>query len=135
MKILLRLPSFTLLLVSRWIRAIRGLSHSPNHPSPHTRIRAIIVGLVALAGAALGWDAAAATHSSRTHGALSVTPVEIVSLHRTSTLVIVPMPQSPSSEARQAVELARLKARNRRLEALVRVSRNRRDAAKFRRSL
>jgi hypothetical protein len=88
-------------------------------------MRALIVGLVSLAGVGLGWDTAAATHPTKTHVAPPLTPIEIVSLRHDSRLVSVPMAQSAALEQRQARELARLETRNRRLEALVCVLRNR----------
>ncbi len=91
-------------------------------------MRALIVGLVSLAGVGLGWDTAAATHPTKTHIAPPLTPIEIVSLRHTSPFVADRVPQSTALQ-RQARELARLETRNRRLEALVRVLRNREEEA------
>lgn len=87
-------------------------------------MRLLIIGLVWMGGAVLGWDTAAATH--KTHPATSHSKeMASFSLPQTSTLVIVPVPSLISSEAQRAQELARLETRNRRLEALVKALRKR----------
>jgi len=85
-----------------------------------TRSHWKIVASVMLMGVGLGW-ASAAAHSPKVYAAPVPIKTRIVGLPRTYTLVVVPMPAALSEEQEQACELARLKARNRRLHALVRV--------------
>ena len=85
-------------------------------------MRLFLIGIFWVGGAVLGWNTAAATHSSRNHAAVIAkqqlpAPVEFP---RSMTLVVVPVPAAPLQ-----TELERLTTRNRRLEALVRVLRNR----------
>ena len=94
-------------------------------------MRSLMIGLVCIAGAVLGWNAAAATHSNTKHH-LTATAVAVGREVRhpagspSITLVVVPMPAvALSEEGRQAQEMERLEARNRRLEALVKVLRTR----------
>jgi hypothetical protein len=90
-----------------------------------------MIGVVLLAGAGLGW-ATAATHSSRVHAAgATPIPTEIVPLLHNSTLAVVPIPAPLSMDQRQSSELAQLRARNRRLEALLRVMRDRESQNPF----
>ncbi len=93
-------------------------------------MRVLAISLVCVAGAVLGWDAAAATHSSKTksHAVAAETVVRgemRMAASPSSTLMVVPVPAALSERARQAQEMARLAARNRRLEALVKVLRSR----------
>ena len=94
-------------------------------------MRTVAISLVCMAGAVLGWNAAAATHAKARH---PVTASELVvegemrrpaSFLPSKTLVVVPVPAALKEEGRQAREMQRLAVRNRRLEALVRVLRAR----------
>ena len=89
-------------------------------------MRIVVVTLVWLGGAVLGWNAAAATHGSLLNAASA--PLKTTSPFAepaSSTLVVVPVPSAMSRDYRRTQEIERLEARNRRLEALVRVLRNR----------
>lgn len=91
-------------------------------------MRLLLIGIFWVGGAVLGWDTAAATHSTRSHAAVAprVERVMAMSLPHSSTLVVVRVPAMPlTSEERRQRELEKLATRNRRLEALVRVLRNR----------
>ncbi len=88
-------------------------------------MRLLIVGMVSLAGAVLGWDTAA-THAGTNR--MKAAPVNVaydVTPPASSTLVVVHVPSADSDEEERAQEVARLETRNRRLEALVRVLKNR----------
>jgi len=91
-------------------------------------MRLLVIGLVWVGGAVLGWDTAAVTHGSNDHAA--VVPVkdtapDVDAGRQSSTLVVVPVPSRSSGDERRLKELERLQTRNRRLEALVLVLRNR----------
>lgn len=91
-------------------------------------MRLFLIGIFWVGGAVLGWDTAAATHGTRSHAAVAPgeQPMTAMNLPHSSTLVVVEVPVNPlTSEERQKQELEKLATRNRRLEALVRVLRNR----------
>jgi hypothetical protein len=88
-------------------------------------MRLLIVGIVSLGGAVLGWDTAA-THSTTKHAAaIHLNEVPTANRPESSTLVVVRVPAAVSNEEERAQEVARLEVRNRRLEALVRVLKTR----------
>jgi hypothetical protein len=82
-----------------------------------------LVGVVVLSGCCLGWETAA--HASKVYAASPPILTEVVAFPHTSTVAVVPVPALLSTEQRQAQELARLRTRTRRLEALVEVLRER----------
>ena len=94
-------------------------------------MRTVAISLVCMAGAVLGWNAAAATHARAQHHGTAVKVFLESELRKpesspSTTLVVVPVPAAAlSEEGRRAQEMERLAARNRRLEALVRVLRTR----------
>jgi hypothetical protein len=89
-------------------------------------MRGLVIGVVLLAGGYLGWKAAA--HSPQRHAAPAPTGMtRVVSLPRTYTVAVVNVPAPISKNESDARELAELKARNRRLEALVKVLRAREE--------
>jgi hypothetical protein len=87
-----------------------------------------IIALVLLSGTYLGWEVAA-NHTAKVYAASpsSQPPIrtERVVFPHTSTVAVVSIPTAISTEQSQARELARLKARTRRLEALVKVLQDR----------
>ena len=83
-----------------------------------------VIAVVVIAGLYLGWEAAA-QRSSKVYAASPAISTEVVSFPHSSTVAVVPVPAALSMEEQQALELARLEARTRRLEALVKVLRAR----------
>jgi hypothetical protein len=89
-------------------------------------MRLLAIGFVCVAGAVLGWGTASATQGSRRHlDRPAVQKNVAVVLPHSSTLMVVPIRSESAGDERREEELARLEARNRRLEALVRVLQNR----------
>lgn len=81
-----------------------------------------VVSLVILSGAYLGWEAAA-NRNSRVYAASVGT--RIISSPQNSTVAIVRIPVASSTQRELALEVVRLKTRNRRLEALNKILRER----------
>jgi hypothetical protein len=80
-------------------------------------MRLFLIGVFWVGGAVLGWDTAAATHSTRSHAAAAVIPqdaqISEVALPHSSTLVVVQVPAKPfTPEEQQKKELEKLATRN-----------------------
>jgi hypothetical protein len=88
-------------------------------------MRALVIGLVPLIGAAFGWDAAMVSHHARTHADTPPEQTAALTFPSTSTFVVVPVSTTHLVKQPEDSEVTRLQARNRRLEALVLVLRNR----------
>ena len=80
--------------------------------------------VVLLAGAMVGW-ATGVVHANRVQATSPLIRTEIVSVPETSSVAIVRVPAALSVEERQSRELARLRARNRHLQILLREMRAR----------
>ena len=85
-------------------------------------MRIFLIGIFWMGGVVLGWDTAAATHRPRIDSSVApkVEHAAAAALPQSATVVVVPVPTAPLNR-----ELETLTIRNRRLEALVRVLRNR----------
>ena len=83
---------------------------------------------VLLAGALVGW-ATGVAHANRVQATSPLIETEIVSVPETSSVAVVRVPAALSVEERQSRELARLRARNRHLEVLLREMRDREVAS------
>ncbi len=111
-------------LLTQTTRTRAAKSKADKHPAWK------LLAVFTLGGVCLGWQAAA-SRTAQVYAASSSVPTktQILAFPRAAaTVTVVQVPAALSAEQQQALEIAKLKTRQRRLEALVRVLRERQTA-------